>query len=248
MFELLGRRKVGPGDLLSDDGGQQWWPIERSEIFASALPQPVPSTPGAHPYGQQQMPPSPAWYHSTPFAVLSLFFCWPVGLALLWTNRRASVALRLGVTGALVASVALGMAIIGVTASKFGSGMSIPGTGHALESVAAATNADDPGQEVLDVELYHLLSEYKRNEISADEEFKGRRVRTTGSINRIAKDVLDHPYLTLGTGIQFEIPVAQCFLTDSRSAAALSPGQRVTISGRVTGKSMNVLLDKCEVE
>lgn len=249
MFELFGRGKVGAGDLLSRDGGLQWLPIERSELFASAFLQVAPASTHVQPQWPQQTPTlGTAWYHSTPFAVLSLFFCWPIGLVLLWTNRRASVVLKWVVTGALAAMCVAGVAIVSVAASRVGAAVSSKPASGAMEAAATAVAPDDPGQVAMDVELYHLLGEYKRNEISADEEFKGRRVRTTGSILRVAKDMSDRPYLTVGNGSQFEIPVAQCFLSDSRSAVSLSPGQRVTISGKVTGKLVNVLLENCEFE
>jgi hypothetical protein len=108
------------------------------------------------------------------------------------------------------------------------------------------TESPAPADEV---RLYHLLGEYKRNEVSADNEFKGQHVRTTGTVGTISKDILDKPYVTVGTGDRFELPpVVQCMLSDAGKAAQLSPGQKVTVTGTVRGKMMNVLLDDCEIE
>ena len=63
------------------------------------------------------------------------------------------------------------------------------------------------------------------------------------------KDILDEPYVTVGTGAAFEIPQVQCSLRSDQSnkAATLQKGQRVTVRGRVHGLMLNVQLHDCEV-
>lgn len=100
------------------------------------------------------------------------------------------------------------------------------------------------------VELSSLLGEYKGNEVRADARFKGQWIRTTGTVGDIKKDILDSMYVTLGTGARFEFPMVQCFLTGSEAAkaASLNQGQSITVSGRVEGLMMNVLIKDCRIE
>lgn len=106
--------------------------------------------------------------------------------------------------------------------------------------------ADDNAAEVA---IGTLLSEYKDNEVRADQKFKGQLISTTGTVGEVKKDVLDHIYVTVGTGALFEIPTVQCFPVDGQesNAATLSKGDTVKIQGRVEGLMMNVLIKECRL-
>jgi aspartyl/asparaginyl-tRNA synthetase len=100
----------------------------------------------------------------------------------------------------------------------------------------------------VDVSIRELLKEYKDNEVRADANFKGKRIRVTGIVDDVKKNITNDIYITLGTGKQFEIPKVQCYFDDSlaNQAAQLSKGARVTVEGRVKGLMMNVQVDDCE--
>jgi hypothetical protein len=118
----------------------------------------------------------------------------------------------------------------------------------------AATPAAEPAPEVAKVatavDLSTLLSEYKGNEVRADGLFKGHLIQTTGTVGDIKNDILNHPYVTVGHGQEFEVPVLQCSLADDQAQAAttLRKGQRITVRGNVTGLMMNVLADDCRIQ
>lgn len=113
-------------------------------------------------------------------------------------------------------------------------------------SAPAAAAAPEPAERV---EIKTLLSEYKDNEVRADGAFKGKRVRVEGKVGDVKKDILNHPYVTVGTGQMFEIPTVQCMLEDSEASAAaqLSKGAQVAVEGTVKGLMMNVLIDDCVI-
>lgn len=104
-----------------------------------------------------------------------------------------------------------------------------------------------PAPSALTVELDALLGGYKGNEVAADAKYKGKRIRTTGLVGDIKKDILDRPYVTVGHGTDFEIPTVQCFLASSYTgrAASLRKGQSITVTGKVDGLMMNVLMSDC---
>ncbi|NOJ82332.1 hypothetical protein HNV28_29075 [Myxococcus xanthus] len=139
-----------------------------------------------------------------------------------------------------------------------GLGMCCFGT-CALGALGAATGkpggnrpaaASTPSAEVTArwVDMTTLLSEYRDNEVRADSNFKGQFVQTAGVVDDVKKDLFGSIYVTLGTGRQFEIPQVQCFFDESQSkkAATLTKGSRVTVRGRVEGLMMNVLMRRCE--
>lgn len=102
-------------------------------------------------------------------------------------------------------------------------------------------------ESVMQVGIRLLLSDYKNNEIGADNKYKGKHVQVTGVVGDIKKDILDNLYLTLGTGAQFEIPEVQAFFDDSMNnkLGSLSKGQKLTVVCRIDGLMMNVLGKDC---
>jgi len=98
------------------------------------------------------------------------------------------------------------------------------------------------------VQIGDFLGSYRTNEVGADNKYKGQWVVISGGrTGQIKKDILDKPYLTVGTSGSFEIPQVQCFLTDTAKAGTLKPGDAVTVRGRVDGLMMNVLVRECEI-
>lgn len=99
------------------------------------------------------------------------------------------------------------------------------------------------------VELRALLGEYKDNEIRADARYKSKPIQVTGIVGDVKKDILNQPFLTLGTGEEFEIPVVQCALTAAAAdrAARLHKGDTVTVRGTGNGLLFNVHVKNCEI-
>ncbi len=92
-----------------------------------------------------------------------------------------------------------------------------------------------------------LYSEYKENELSADNKYKGKTIEVSGTVNNIKKDFLDNPYITI-KGDQY-IGDIQCMLNDSENAkaAALKKGSYISITGKLTGLIlMNVTIENCK--
>lgn len=107
------------------------------------------------------------------------------------------------------------------------------------------TKAPEPA--VVKITASQLYSEYESNEIAADAAYKGKILEVTGTLDNIAKDILDKPYVTLKT--QNIIGSIQCMLKESEGekAVALKSGARIIVRGRGTGKLVNVLLKDCEI-
>lgn len=97
------------------------------------------------------------------------------------------------------------------------------------------------------VDVAALLKDYGANELKADDKYKGKLIRLSGKVGEVKKDITDQIYVTVGTGAQFELPIAQCFFGDEhrKDAAALTPGQSVKVDCTVDGLMGNVLLKDC---
>lgn len=112
---------------------------------------------------------------------------------------------------------------------------------------AAQTTA--PSETATPVAIGQLLGDYRNNEVAADNRYKGKLVKLSGLVGDIKKDITNSLYVTLGTGSQFEIPMVQAFFDDgmNQQLGQLKKGQKLTISCRVKGLMMNVLLEDCEI-
>ncbi len=112
---------------------------------------------------------------------------------------------------------------------------------------ASSSVSETPAEPELKVPAAEIINAYKGNEVAADSQYKNKVVEITGVVGDIKKDLLDDIYVTLGTGEQFEIPIVQCFLAEGMEAKAgsLKQGSQLTVTGRVDGLLMNVLVKEC---
>ena len=87
-----------------------------------------------------------------------------------------------------------------------------------------------------------LFRAYEDNEVAADARFKGETVLVNGPIRRIGKDILDRPYLMLGSEVQ-----AMFSTSDETMLAALRRGQTVEVECICSGKLGDVILRDCSL-
>ena len=106
-----------------------------------------------------------------------------------------------------------------------------------------------PAEAAQAVNATDLMADYKANEVRADGKWKGKLLSVSGVVGDIKKDILDQPYVILGSGAEFEIPEVQCTLKNGQegAAAALSKGTKAAFKGRVKGLMLNVQLEDCEL-
>ena len=107
-----------------------------------------------------------------------------------------------------------------------------------------------PVEQVMQVNIRDILSEYEGNEVGADNKYKGNIIQVTGIISSIKKDIMDNLYVTLGTGAQFQIPEIQAFFDDSMNnqLGQLRKGSKLTVVCRVDGLMINVIAKDCVIK
>lgn len=105
-------------------------------------------------------------------------------------------------------------------------------------------------EQIMAVGIDQVLSDYKGNEVAADNRYKGRLIQVTGAVGDIKKDFTNNLYVTLGTGELYEIPKIQAFFDDSmnQQLGNLRKGQKLTVVCRVKGLMMNVLAEDCVIK
>ncbi len=98
------------------------------------------------------------------------------------------------------------------------------------------------------ISVTQILKDYDNNKLKAEQTYKGKRFRVKGVVTSIGSDILDKPYITIGTGDQFEIISLQCIFKkkDADKLAKLDKGQQLVVTGTVDDYIMNILMKDCE--
>jgi len=98
--------------------------------------------------------------------------------------------------------------------------------------------------EITASELYRT---YEANEVSADEQYKGKKMAITGVVGNIGKDILDNPYISLKVNY---LQSVNCYFSDKNNKiiSQISKGQKVTIIGECAGLTLtDVVVQDCEL-
>lgn len=124
-------------------------------------------------------------------------------------------------------------------------GVSNGGSKDAQNNNSQTKSSEQQPEQVISVTATKLAADYDANEVAADEQYKNKLVQVSGTIKDIGKDILDTPYVALYTGNL--ITSVQCMFdkADSSKLVNLAKNQKITLTGRVSGKLGNVLVKDC---
>jgi hypothetical protein len=99
---------------------------------------------------------------------------------------------------------------------------------------------------IIVVSAARVYYDYSQNEVAADKKYKGKRIRVTGIVNSIAKDILKDAFVTLQAG---EFGEVQCYFDDESQLISLKKGQEIIIHGLGDGMAIiNPIIRKCRLQ
>ena len=111
-------------------------------------------------------------------------------------------------------------------------------TSHLAELTGTPT--PPPSARPIEATAADLARAYDRNEVGADQRFRGKRVRVSGTVEKIGKGVDDSPYVILaGSG---STPV-ECVFDEASTppeVGKLRPGKWVQLEGTGTGLTIGI--------
>lgn len=186
-----------------------------------------------------------------PIPGIGLFIGWPLNLvafvlAIVAMSKRGAFGGLWQLLASLIASpivYLIGMAIFAGTMGALGS------VGNAdleaLDPPSAVESAPVQMADAVAVDAGTLHRAYAANEIAADELYKGKPLKVTGTVADIASDVSDEPLVSLRVG-EFESVHATGLAKDV--AAKLAKGQSVTLTCVGGGEMIGTpILDDCKL-
>lgn len=140
-----------------------------------------------------------------------------------------------------------GLAGLCLVFGVIGSIMKPPTTGKGARANTGNGPPAAPPQAI-QVSPSQLVQAYDGNEIAADQSYKGKMLRVTGTVESIRKDLMDNIFVTLESG--HVMRKVQVFFDDSYAGkiAQLSKGTRITVRGECGGLMMNVLINDAVLE
>ncbi|MEO6776140.1 MAG: hypothetical protein ABI467_24505 [Kofleriaceae bacterium] len=97
--------------------------------------------------------------------------------------------------------------------------------------------------EAFEVTAKQLFADYQANEVRADDRYKGKLLRVSGRVAKIAKDITGDPYVGLATANEFEI--VQAVFDDNSGLAALVKGMPLALRCQGAGDQLTVLISHC---
>lgn len=103
-------------------------------------------------------------------------------------------------------------------------------------------NATEVQEPTIDTTAENIFNAYEKNEVAADQEYKGRNIRVTGTIDSINSGIGDGANVLLQTSNQFSSVTTSGDDNFTNAAATLSKGQQITMTcvgeGEVIGTPM----------
>lgn len=142
----------------------------------------------------------------------------------------------------------LGIIVLFIIIGAASGGESGDSTNKSSDSSSTKNESQaEPAPAAIKVDAKKLSADYEANEVSADQQYKGKIVEVSGTIKDIGKDILDNPYVSFENGNS--IFGVQCMFdkSDANALASLSKAQKITLTGKVSGKLGNVILNDCKI-
>ncbi|WP_211461796.1 OB-fold protein [Collimonas silvisoli] len=93
---------------------------------------------------------------------------------------------------------------------------------------ALAEKPAAPAETILAVTAVQLAKDYDANEVAADQKYKGKKLRVSGSVQSIDKDVFNNIVVHLKTTNEFMPAMAKLDDKHEALAASLSKGGKIT--------------------
>ncbi len=106
-------------------------------------------------------------------------------------------------------------------------------------------------EQYIEITATELLKAYDENGVAADQLYKGKKLKVTGTVNHIDTDITGEAYVTLiNDENEYSIISVQCYFKDANidMITGLKSGDIVTIIGTGGGSSFNVYLEDCVIE
>lgn len=194
-----------------------------------------------------------------PIPGIGLFIGWPLNLvafilAIVAMAKRGAMSGLLQLLASLIASPIIyfiGLAIFGAALTSAVEADGAGATDSTASSLSAPASADVPDTkpamvDAIEITAGELFAAYKANEIAADQQYKGKALKVSGTVEGIASDAFDKPVVQLQAGGFMEQVHANVSSNDA--AARLTKAEWVTLACEGAGEVLGIpVLNDCVI-
>lgn len=103
-------------------------------------------------------------------------------------------------------------------------------------SSTGGSKPSQPAGPAISVTAKQLFEDYQKNEVSADDKYKGKLLKVSGTVHSIDKDAFDNMILRLATPNQFMSVAATMNVSEKAKLGQMAKGQAATV--QCTGGGM----------
>lgn len=194
-----------------------------------------------------------------PIPGIGLFIGWPLNLvafilAIVAMAKRGAMSGLLQLLASLIVSPIIyfiGLAIFGAALTSAVEADGAGATDSTASSLSAPASADVPDTkpamvDAIEITAGELFAAYKANEIAADQQYKGKALKVSGTVEGIASDAFDKPVVQLQAGGFMEQVHANVSSNDA--AARLTKAEWVTLACEGAGEVLGIpVLNDCVI-
>lgn len=142
-----------------------------------------------------------------------------------------------------------GLMVLGIIMAATG-GESNKSANQESKQVQPKQEGQAKPQEAIQLETSEFISEFDKNQLAAEEKYKGKLIEFTAYIDNISEDILGSPFLSLKpTNDEYYFDTSiQCFFEDKANLTSLQNGQKVTVQGTANTQDLGIIgVKDCKV-
>lgn len=107
-------------------------------------------------------------------------------------------------------------------------------------------NSDSSSEKAMTVDYKTLFQDYEDNPIAADQKYRYKKLRVSGQIKKIDREIMQHPYVSFAVKDYFGDVTLYFSRDEEPKITKLKKGQKITVEGKCDGLRLgNVHLSDC---
>lgn len=103
---------------------------------------------------------------------------------------------------------------------------------QARQAENAARTAEQQAQALAampTITAYQMAKDYEENTVAADQKYKGKQFKVSGTVRDISTDLMDDPYVTMGGTDEFTQPQYAFDKSAKNQLAKIKKGSKITL-------------------
>ncbi len=152
----------------------------------------------------------------------------------------------------IIIGVIVFIVVVGIIGAASG-GDNNTSTTNNTATEATNNNQSQPAEEqtATTVVATDFIAEFDKNQLAAEEKYKGKLIEFTAKIKNISEDITGTPFLSLEPETAEEYyfgTTIQCFFKEKSELTSLENGQVVTLRGTADTQSLGIIgVKSCQV-